>query len=627
MGVSYDAGSIEILGGLDPVRKRPGMYTDTSGPNHLAQELVDNSVDEALSGHAGLIEVRLHDDRSMSVSDDGRGMPVDKHPERNCSGVEVILTTLHSGGKFSGRHYRYAGGLHGVGVSVVNALSKHLEVWVKRGGREYNMAFADGEATGPLEEVGRVAKRDSGSKIRFWPDPEFFDDVGFDVKRLCRLLRAKAVLCPGLRVSFRDESAEQPKEWYYRDGMPEYFRELVGGHGLLLDEDVSDSHADQEHELAWCLNWSGEDAPPVVESYVNLVPTPQGGSHVNGLRSGLVEALREFMQFHGLAPKNLKLSPDDFWSNACCLLSLKIEDPQFVGQTKERLNHKRAAAVVQGVAKDALSLWLNRHPREGERIVELAVATALGRRRKNAAAPRKSMLLSLALPGKLADCVSSELDENELFLVEGDSAGGSAKQARDRRFQAVMPLRGKIMNTWEAKVEDVLSSREIQDISTAIGVRPGSGNLDGLRYGKVCILADADADGMHIATLLSALFVKHFRELVVAGHVYVAVPPLFRIDAGKGVYYVNSEDERDRCLAGLPQKDAARARVTRFKGLGEMNPRQLRESTMTADSRCLLQLTYRSDAGSTMDMLLARKRAPDRRKWLIDRGNLARDLA
>ena len=628
MGSSYDAGSLEILSGLDPVRKRPGMYTDTSSPDHLAQEVIDNSVDEALAGHASAIDVTLHRDQSMSVRDNGRGMPVDKHPKRRCSGVEVILTTLHSGGKFSGRHYRYAGGLHGVGVSVVNALSKHLEVWVRRGGKEYNMAFAHGEAKGTLEEVGKVSKRDSGSVIRFWPEPSFFDSARFNTERLYRLLLAKAILCPGLRIAFHDENTNSRKKWYYRDGMPQYFRSLTDGQELLLSENISDRHESDDHELAWCLNWTNESASPVAESYVNLVPTPHGGSHVNGLRTGLIEAVREFMRFHELTPKNIKLAPDDFWSNVCYLLSLKIENPQFSGQTKKRLNQKQAAAVVHNVIRDALSLWLNRHPRESERIVELALSSAQQRRRKSVRAQRKSMFLNLALPGKLADCTSAILDETELFLVEGDSAGGSARQARDRRFQAVMPLRGKIMNTWEVSTDDILTSQEIHNISTAIGVKPGSENLDALRYGKVCILADADADGLHIATLLGALFMRHFPRLVSAGHIHVAVPPLFRIDVGKDVYYVNNEEERDRCLAGLSQKNAGRARVTRFKGLGEMNPQQLKESTMTVNSRCLLQLVYQPGSSeSTMDMLLAKKRAPDRREWLNSKGNLARDLA
>ena len=628
MNASYNAASIEILSGLDPVRKRPGMYTDTTSPDHLVQEVIDNSVDEALAGYGSLIEVTLHSDDSVSVNDDGRGMPVDIHPKLKCSGVEVILTTLHSGGKFSDRHYRYAGGLHGVGVSVVNALSKRLEVWIKRDSKEYNMTFVDGKAKKSLAEIGKVGKKNSGSRIRFWPNQSFFDTLRFDIKRLQRLLHTKAVLCSGLRIKFKDEKTGQKNEWCYQNGLVEYFCQLTNKHNLLLNEGVSDSHEGEDHELAWCLNWGDEDTSQIAESYVNLVPTPQGGSHVSGLRAGLVEAVREFMQFHELTPKNIKMTPDDFWLNVHYLLSLKIENPQFSGQIKERLNHKEAATIVQNITKDALSLWLNRHPREGERIVELALMNAQKRRRKNAKSPRKSMFLSLTLPGKLADCTSSDLDENELFLVEGDSAGGSARQARDRRFQAIMPLRGKILNTWELDTESILESREIHDITTAIGVKPSNEDLSGLRYGKVCILADADADGLHITALLIALFMKHFPNLVAAGHTYVALPPLFRIDVGKKVYYANSDKDRDLYVSGLSQKDSARVQITRFKGLGEMNPQQLRESTMVTDSRCLLQLVHDQNAATenTMDMLLAKKRVSDRREWLMDKGNLAQDL-
>ena len=627
MSIRYDAASIEILSGLDPVRKRPGMYTDTSSPDHLAHEVIDNSVDEALAGYADLIEVTVHKDHSVSVRDNGRGMPTDRHPQRKCSGVEVILTTLHAGGKFSDRHYRYAGGLHGVGVSVVNALSKHLEIWVRRDGREYNLAFADGAATGPLEQIGTVARRNSGSTIRFWPDAAFFDSARFNVKDLSVLLRAKAVLCSGLRVVFKDEAGGGQGEWCYQDGMPEYFAEITGG-AMLLSQGISDSHQGEHHELAWCLNWSDGDAPLLAESYVNLVPTPQGGSHVGGLRAGVVDAVREFMRFHELTPKNVKPVPDDFWTNVCYLLSLKIENPQFAGQTKERLRHKDAVNIVQNVTRDALSLWLNRHPREGERIVESVLSNARKRRSKSVKSPRKNLFLNLALPGKLADCTSSDMGENELFLVEGDSAGGSARQARDRRFQAVMPLRGKIMNTWEARGDEILKSQEIHDISMAIGVKPGENDLSALRYGKICILADADADGLHIATLLAALFMKHFPRLVAAGHVYVAVPPLFRIDVGKRVHYANNEAERDDFIASLTGQDAERARVMRFKGLGEMNPQQLKESTMKADRRHLLQLMPQADgeAHDVMGKLLAKKRAADRRSWLMDKGNLAQDL-
>ena len=628
MRASYDAAAIEILGGLDPVRKRPGMYTDTTAPDHLAQEVIDNSVDEALAGYAKLIEVTLHDDGSMSVRDDGRGMPVDRHPQRKCSGVEVIFTTLHSGGKFSDRHYRYAGGLHGVGVSVVNALSKHLEVWTRRGGKEYNMAFAGGEAASGLETVGKVAKGKSGSTIRFWPDAAFFETPRFDTKRLCRLLEAKAVLCPGLRVVFEGEKEKFSHEWFYKDGLEEYFNKLVADRGVALSAAIADRHTGDDHELEWCIGWGSEGASPVAASYVNLVPTPQGGSHVAGLRAGIVDAVREFMQFHELLPRGIRITPDDVWADVCYLLSLKIENPQFAGQIKERLNYRKALGAVQSVVRDAVSLWLNRHPREGEKIVEQAVANARSRRRKDVKLPRKSVFLNLALPGKLADCTSSDLIENELFLVEGDSAGGSARQARDRYFQAVMPLRGKILNTWEVDVSELQSSREIHDITLAVGVSPGSDDLKGLRYGKICILADADADGLHISVLLAALFIKHFPRLVVDGHVYVAVPPLYRIDVGKRVYYASDEGARDAYLLALTEQDRARARMTHFKGLGEMNPQQLKESTMNVDSRSLLQLTYdpRNGMENVMDVLLSKKRTPDRREWLIKRGRLMPEL-
>lgn len=628
MKASYDAAAIEILGGLDPVRKRPGMYTDTSAPDHLAQEVIDNSVDEALAGYAKLIEVTVHDDGSMSVRDDGRGMPVDRHPQRKCSGVEVIFTTLHSGGKFSDRYYRYAGGLHGVGVSVVNALSKHLEVWTRRGGKEYNMAFTGGEAKGGLEVVGKVAKSSSGSTIRFWPDAAFFEAPRFDTRRLRRLLVAKAVLCPGLRVVFRDEKEELVEEWVYQDGLEEYFGKLVGDRGLAMGATITDRHAGDDYELAWCIGWGNEAAPPIAESYVNLVPTPQGGSHVAGLRAGVVDAVREFMQFHELVPRNIKIAPDDIWSDVHYLLSLKIENPQFAGQIKERLNDRKAFVAVQGVVRDALSLWLNGHPKEGERIVEQTIENARRRRRKDVKLPRKSMFLNLALPGKLADCTSSDLVENELFLVEGDSAGGSARQARDRRFQAVMPLRGKILNTWEIDTPELQASREVHDITLAVGVKPGSSDLQGLRYGKICILADADADGLHISVLLAALFIKHFPELVIAGHIYVAAPPLYRIDIDKRIHYASDEDARDAYLSTLTEPDRSRARITHFKGLGEMNPQQLKESTMQVGSRSLLQLTHEPRDGmeGVMDVLLSKKRAFDRREWLIKRGRLMPEL-
>ena len=623
---SYDASAIEVLSGLDPVRKRPGMYTDTTRPNHLAQEVIDNSVDEALAGHASTVTVILHADGSLSVEDDGRGMPVDLHPEEGIPGVELILTRLHAGGKFSDRNYRFAGGLHGVGVSVVNALSSHLEVWVKRNGREYNMAFAGGDKVSDLEEVGAVPRRITGTTLRFWPDPRYFDSPKFSVPRLKHVLRAKAVLCPGLKVAFADEATGEQVVWHYEDGFTDYLREALGQTPLLPDPPFV-GHVGGEREAAdWALAWLPEGGEPVAESYVNLIPTPQGGTHVNGLRGGLTDAVREFCEFRNLVPRGLRLAPEDVWEGCCYVLSVKLQDPQFSGQTKERLSSRECAVFVAGVVKDTLSLWLNQHPETGERIAQLALANAQKRLRASRKVVRKQVTSGPALPGKLTDCTAQDLARAELFLVEGDSAGGSAKQARNREFQAVMPLRGKILNTWEVDSAEVMASQEVHDIAVAIGVDPGSGDLAGLRYGKICILADADSDGLHIATLLCALFVRHFRPLVEAGHVHVAMPPLFRIDVGKEVFYALDEAEKQGILDRIgAERKKGKVNVTRFKGLGEMNPLQLRETTMDPATRRLVQLTL--DAGddtlALMDMLLAKKRAGDRKTWLEEKGNLA----
>lgn len=622
----YDASAIEVLSGLDPVRKRPGMYTDTTRPNHLAQEVIDNSVDEALAGHASTVTVILHADGSLSVEDDGRGMPVDLHPEEGIPGVELILTRLHAGGKFSDRNYRFAGGLHGVGVSVVNALSSHLEVWVKRNGREYNMAFAGGDKVSDLEEVGTVTRRITGTTLRFWPDPRYFDSPKFSVPRLKHVLRAKAVLCPGLKVAFADEATGEQVVWHYEDGFTDYLREALGQTPLLPDPPFV-GHVGGEREAAdWALAWLPEGGEPVAESYVNLIPTPQGGTHVNGLRGGLTDAVREFCEFRNLVPRGLRLAPEDVWEGCCYVLSVKLQDPQFSGQTKERLSSRECAVFVAGVVKDTLSLWLNQHPETGERIAQLALANAQKRLRASRKVVRKQVTSGPALPGKLTDCTAQDLARAELFLVEGDSAGGSAKQARNREFQAVMPLRGKILNTWEVDSAEVMASQEVHDIAVAIGVDPGSGDLAGLRYGKICILADADSDGLHIATLLCALFVRHFRPLVEAGHVHVAMPPLFRIDVGKEVFYALDEAEKQGILDRIgAERKKGKVNVTRFKGLGEMNPLQLRETTMDPATRRLVQLTL--DAGddtlALMDMLLAKKRAGDRKNWLEEKGNLA----
>ena len=625
MSASYDAAAIEILSGLEPVRKRPGMYTDTTRPNHLAQEVVDNSVDEAIAGHATRIEVTLYRDGSLEVRDNGRGMPVDMHPQEGIPGVEVILTRLHAGGKFSSRNYAFSGGLHGVGVSVVNALSKHLEVWVRRAGREYNMAFSGGNTVSPLEETGKVGRQNTGTTLRFWPDPKYFDSVKFSLPRLQHVLRAKAVLCPGLEVRLRDEASGEKWQWHYADGLRDYLAGELGDSPCLPEVPFIGNLAGNHEAAEWALVWLPEGGEPVTESYVNLIPTIQGGTHVNGLRTGLTEAVREFCEFRNLLPRGVKLSPDDVWDRISYILSVKLADPQFSGQTKERLSSRECAAFVSGVVKDAFGLWLNQHPESGEKIAWLAIENAQQRQRAGKKVVRKKVTSGPALPGKLADCASSDADRTELFLVEGDSAGGSAKQARNREFQAIMPLRGKILNTWEVDPAEVLASQEVHDISVAIGVEPGSGNIGKLRYGKICILADADSDGAHIATLLCALFLRHFRALVDAGHVYVAMPPLYRIDVGNEVFYALDDAEKQGVLDRIAaEKLRGKVVVQRFKGLGEMNPLQLRETTIAPDTRRLVQLTVdaRDDTHTIMDMLLARKRASDRRDWLEKNGDM-----
>ncbi len=626
MSKKYDAADIEVLSGLEPVRRRPGMYTETSRPNHLAHEVIDNSVDEALAGHCKKIEVTVYADGSLEVSDDGRGMPVDKHPKEKIPGVELILTRLHAGGKFSNKNYQYSGGLHGVGVSVVNALSKNLEVWIRRGGKEYNMSFASGRKRGKLEEVGKVGKANTGTTIRFWPDPKYFDSAKFSLSRLKHALKAKAVLCPGLTVRLKVEKPKERHEWLYTGGLEEYLVEAIGGAELLPAEPFSGSMQGNDEAVDWALTWNTQGSADVTESYVNLIPTAQGGTHVNGLRTGLTNALREFCDFRNLLPRGVSLVPEDVWDGLNFVLSAKLEDPQFSGQTKERLSSRESAAFVTGVIKDNFAIWLNQHPETGDAIAQLAITKAQKRLKAAKKVVRKKVTTGPALPGKLADCTSQEPELCELFLVEGDSAGGSAKQARDRTTQAIMPLRGKILNTWEVDSAEILGSQEVHDISVALGVDPGTADIDNLRYHKVCILADADSDGLHIATLLCALFLRHFRELVLAGHVYVAMPPLYRIDVGKEVFYALDEGERQGVLDRIEaEKKRGKVSVTRFKGLGEMNPEQLRETTMNRDTRRLVQLTVsgRDKTDQLIDMLLAKKRAGDRRQWLETKGDLA----
>ncbi len=626
MSRRYDAADIEVLSGLEPVRRRPGMYTDTTRPNHLAHEVVDNSVDEALAGHAKKIDVTIYKDGSLEVSDDGRGMPVDMHPKEKMPGVELILTRLHAGGKFSNKNYQYSGGLHGVGVSVVNALSKNLEVWIRRGGQEYNMSFAGGKKRGKLEKVGTVGKANTGTTIRFWPDPQYFDSSKFSISRLKHALRAKAVLCPGLKVRLKVEKPKENHEWCYSGGLEEYLLEAIGGGETLPAEPFSGSLAGNDEAVEWALTWTTAEGATVNESYVNLIPTPQGGTHVNGLRTGLTNALREFSDFRSLLPRGVTIAPEDVWDGLNFVLSAKLEDPQFSGQTKERLSSRESATFVAGVVKDNFSLWLNQHPETGDQIAQLAITKAQKRLRAAKKVVRKKLVSGPALPGKLADCTSQEPDLCELFLVEGDSAGGSAKQARDRTTQAIMPLRGKILNTWEVDSGEILGSQEVHDISVALGVDPGSDDIEGLRYHKICILADADSDGLHIATLLCALFLRHFRELVLAGHVYVAMPPLYRIDVGKAVFYALDDSERRGILDRIAaEKMRGKVTETRFKGLGEMDPEQLRDTTMHRDTRRLVQLTVsgRDKTDQLVDMLLAKKRAKDRRRWLETKGDLA----
>ena len=626
MSKTYDASDIEVLSGLDPVRRRPGMYTDTSRPNHLAHEVVDNSVDEAISGHCRRIDVKLYADGSLEVSDDGRGMPVDKHPKEKIPGVELILTRLHSGGKFSGKNYKYSGGLHGVGVSVVNALSKHLEVWIRRDAKEYNLSFKSGKRVGKLEVVGKVGKQNTGTTIRFWPDPKYFDSDKFSLPQLQHLLRAKAVLCPGLRIRFEVEKSKQKFEWQYEGGLEQYLSETLGDVETLPESPFGGSMRGSREEIDWSVVWVGDGVPLVAESYVNLVPTVQGGTHVNGFRAGLTEAVREFCEFRNLVPRGLRIAPEDVWDGVCFVLSVKMEEPQFSGQTKERLSSRECAAFVSGVIKDEFGAWLNQHPESGDLIAQRVIAAAQRRLKANKTVVRKKIVSGPALPGKLADCSCSEPERSELFLVEGDSAGGSAKQARNRETQAILPLRGKILNTWEVDVSELLASVEVNNISTAIGIDPGDADLSELRYHKICILADADSDGLHIATLICALFLRHFPALVHAGHVYVAMPPLYRIDVGKEVFYALDEGEREGILDRIrAEKIKGKINVTRFKGLGEMNPTQLRETTMAAETRRLAQLTIAGDDGTEqlLDMLLAKKRAKDRKAWLQSKGNLA----
>ena len=626
MAREYNAESIEVLSGLDPVKKRPGMYTETSRPNHLALEVIDNSIDEALAGHASTIDVELNKDGSLSVEDDGRGMPVDIHPEEGIPAAELIFTRLHAGAKFSDEDYKFSGGLHGVGVSVVNALSLNLTAEIKRGGHKYLLEFEDSEKKKELAKVDKVGKKNTGTKVTFLPDPQYFDNVKFSVSQLMAALKAKAVLSPGLKISFKDKESGKSETWCFVDGLAAYLASSNKGGDLIPAEPFEGEHVNDEGGLTWALQWVQGISDPISESYVNLIPTTQGGTHVNGLRSGLTEALKEFCEFRNLIPRGVKITAEDVWLNCSSILSAKLRDPQFTGQTKERLSSKEFSGVASAIIKDAFSLWLNQHTEEGEAIAQISIANAQARKKNSKKVDRKKFSSGLALPGKLTDCTSDDPDESELFLVEGQSAGGSAIKARDRNFQAILPLKGKIMNTWEVEVSELLASQEVNNIAVALGVDPGSNNLEGLRYGKVCILADADSDGLHIATLLCALFLKHFRPLVEAGRVSVSMPPLYRVDQGKDVHYALDDPEKDKLVSELQKKNKkTKIEVQRFKGLGEMNASQLRETTMLPGARRLVQLTVKNGdkSNQVVDMLLSKKRSQDRKEWLEDKGNLA----
>jgi topoisomerase-4 subunit B len=626
---SYDAEAIEVLSGLDPVKKRPGMYTDTSNPNHLIQEVLDNSVDEALSGHCSNIKIALLKDQNIRVTDNGRGMPVDIHPEYKVSGVELILCKLHAGAKFSGDDYNFSGGLHGVGVSVVNALSQSLEVRVKRDSKEHQITFSNGDKVSELKEVGEVGLRNTGTSITFKPNPEYFENIEVQTKTLKHLLKAKAVLCPGLTIEFNNEKKSNDKEkWYFQNGLKSYLVESSEGAELVLEESIVCSKKGDIQELEFAINWSQRTLKNKLdETYVNLIPTPQGGSHLNGFKSGLLDSIKEFCDYRNLLPKGLKINADDVINSAIFIVSSKLQNPQFAGQTKERLDSKDHMSFVSSTTKDTFSIWLNTHTEEGEKIAELAIISAQTRAKVSNIVERKKTFKGPALPGKLSDCNSQDLNETELFLVEGDSAGGSAKQARERSFQAIMPLRGKILNTWDLESSEIIKSQEIKNLSTAIGVLPGNSDLSSLRYGKICILADADSDGLHIATLLCALFLRHYKPLVQEGRIYISMPPLYRIDCGKDVLYALDDKQREEIVSTFKgKKGKPKINIQRFKGLGEMNPSQLRETVMDPATRQLVQLSISSsdNANSMMDLLLSKKNAPARKEWLERKGSLAK---
>jgi len=644
----YTEASIRVLKGLEPVRQRPGMYTRTENPLHVVQEVIDNAADEALAGYGKQIQVTLHTDGSVSVEDDGRGIPVGLHPEENAPVVELVFTRLHAGGKFDkqgGGAYAFSGGLHGVGVSVTNALATRLEVVVWRDGATSRLVFQGGDVTEPLAPYAEGGRKKSGTRVRVWPDAKYFDSPQIPLSELNHLLRSKAVLLPGVKVTLINEKTGDTKVWQYADGLRGYLAEALSGAELMVPFFEGQQYAGADHEsfadgegAQWVVAWT-EDGNAVRESYVNLIPTPAGGTHESGLREGLFSAVKGFAELHSLLPKGVKLLPEDVFSRASFVLSAKVLDPQFQGQIKERLNSRDAVRLVGGFAKSALDLWLHSNVEYGKKLAELAIRQAQARARSAQKVEKRKSSGVAVLPGKLTDCESSDATRTEVFLVEGDSAGGSAKMGRDKEFQAILPLRGKVLNSWEVDRDRLFANNEIHDIAVAIGVDPHGPNdspdLSGLRYGRICILSDADVDGSHIQVLLLTLFYRHFPKLVEAGHVYVAKPPLFRLDVpaqGKRParkIYCLDQGELEAAQDKL-RKEGVREgawSISRFKGLGEMNPEQLWETTMNPDTRRLLPVGYGAltpdDTTRMFDMLMGKGESSQRRAWIEEKGNLA----